>query len=52
MIGAVGVLASLRAALLASGFLLAPAIALYARALRHGGKEPELEQLPEPAEAV
>jgi MFS transporter, DHA3 family, tetracycline resistance protein len=46
MIGAVGALASLRAALLASGFLLAPAIALYARALRHGGKEPELEQLP------
>lgn len=52
MIGAVGALASLRAALLASGFLLAPAIALYARALRHGGKEPELEQLPAPVEAV
>ena len=47
MIGAVGALASLRAALLASGFLLAPAIALYARALRHGGKDPELEHLPE-----
>jgi DHA3 family tetracycline resistance protein-like MFS transporter len=52
MIGAVGSLASLRAALLTSGFLLAPAIALYARALRHGGKEPELEQLPAPVEAV
>ena len=29
-------------------FLL-PAIALYARALRHGGREPELEELPAPA---
>jgi DHA3 family tetracycline resistance protein-like MFS transporter len=51
-IGAVGALASLRTALTASGLLLAPAIALYARAFRHGGKEPELEQLPAPAEAV
>jgi hypothetical protein len=30
-----------------AGFLLAPAVALYGRAVRHGGKEPELEQLPE-----
>jgi DHA3 family tetracycline resistance protein-like MFS transporter len=52
MIGAVGAFASLRAALTASGLLLAPAVALYARALRHGGKEPELEQLPASAEAV
>jgi DHA3 family tetracycline resistance protein-like MFS transporter len=52
VIGAVGAFASLRAALTASGLLLAPAIALYARALRHGGKEPELEQLPASAEAV
>ena len=51
-IGAVGTIASLRAALVASGLLLAPAIALSGRALRHGGKEPELERLPEPAEAV
>jgi DHA3 family tetracycline resistance protein-like MFS transporter len=51
VIGAVGMVASLRAALVASGALLAPALALYARALRHGGTEPEpeLEQLPEPA---
>jgi MFS transporter, DHA3 family, tetracycline resistance protein len=42
-IGVVGTLASLRAALVASGLLLAPAIALYLRALRHGGREPELE---------
>lgn len=51
-IGAVGAFASLRAALTASGLLLAPAVALYARALRHGGKEPELEELPASAEAV
>jgi MFS family permease len=48
-IGVVGALASLRAALTASGLLLAPAVALYARAVRHRGKEPELEHLPEPA---
>ncbi len=43
-IGVVGTLASLRAALVASGLLLTPAIALYARALRHGGREPGPEQ--------
>jgi MFS transporter, DHA3 family, tetracycline resistance protein len=43
VIGVVGTLASLRAALVTSGLLLAPAIALYIRALRHGGREPELE---------
>ena len=26
--------------------LLTPALALYARAIRHGGREPELEELP------
>jgi hypothetical protein len=46
-VGAVGTLVSLRAALVVAGFLLAPAVALYARAFRHGGKEPELEHLPE-----
>jgi hypothetical protein len=49
---AAGAFASLRAALTASGLLLAPAGALYARALRHGGKEPKLERLPEVQEAV
>ncbi len=49
VIGVVGTLASLRAALVASGLLLTPAIALYARALRHGGKEPELEEAEAPA---
>jgi DHA3 family tetracycline resistance protein-like MFS transporter len=48
-IGLVGTLASLRAALVATGLLLAPAIALYVRALRHGGREPELEEVEAPA---
>jgi MFS transporter, DHA3 family, tetracycline resistance protein len=51
-VGAVGTVVSLRAALVVSGFLLAPAVALYARALRHGGKDPELEELPEAASAT
>src|SRR5215211_328872 len=45
-LGALGTVFPLRTALLAGGALLAPALALYARALRHGGTEPELEQLP------
>jgi DHA3 family tetracycline resistance protein-like MFS transporter len=48
-IGVVGTLASLRAALVSTGLLLTPAIALYARALRHGGREPELEDAKAPA---
>jgi MFS transporter, DHA3 family, tetracycline resistance protein len=43
-IGVVGTLASLRLALVATGLLLMPAIALYARALRRGGRTPELER--------
>ena len=43
-IGVVGTLSGMRAALVASGLLLTPAIALYGRALRHGGREPELEE--------
>jgi hypothetical protein len=45
-LGALGTIFSLRTALLAGGALLAPALALYARAIRHGGGEPELEDLP------
>jgi DHA3 family tetracycline resistance protein-like MFS transporter len=45
-VGAIGTAASLRAALLAGGALLLPALALYGRAVRHGGHEPELEALP------
>jgi MFS family permease len=48
-IGVVGTVASLRAALVAAGILLAPAIALYGRAVRHGGREPELEDAKLPA---
>jgi len=44
-VGALGALVSLRSALVAGAVLLAPAIALYGRALRHGGGEPQLEQL-------
>jgi MFS transporter, DHA3 family, tetracycline resistance protein len=49
VIGGIGTLATLRAALVATGLLLTPAIALYARALRHGGREPELDEVEAPA---
>ena len=49
-IGAVGNVYGIRAALVVGSFLLTPALGLYARALRHGGAEPELEQLPETVE--
>jgi MFS transporter, DHA3 family, tetracycline resistance protein len=48
-IGVVGTVASLRAALVATGLLLTPTIALFVRALRHGGREPELEEAEAPA---
>jgi MFS family permease len=48
-IGVVGTFASLRAALVATGLLLTPAIPLFLRALRHGGREPELEEAEAPA---
>ena len=44
-LGAIGTGFGLRAALLAGGVLLAPALALYGRALRHGGREPEIVEL-------
>jgi DHA3 family tetracycline resistance protein-like MFS transporter len=43
-IGVVATLSGMRAALVASGLLLTPALALYGRALRHGGREPELDE--------
>ena len=49
-VGAIGSWLGIRAALVTAGLLLSPAAALYGRALRHGGREPELEQLPAPAE--
>jgi DHA3 family tetracycline resistance protein-like MFS transporter len=48
-IGVVGTVGSIRAALVAAGLLLTPAIGLYARALRHGGREPELAEAEAPA---
>ena len=49
VLGGVGNVLGLRAALLAGGALLVPALGLYARAVRRGGREPELEALPEAA---
>jgi MFS transporter, DHA3 family, tetracycline resistance protein len=48
-IGVIGTVGSLRAALVATGLLLTPAIPLFMRALRHGGSEPELEEAEAPA---
>lgn len=45
-VGAIGRATSLPIALLSGGALLAPALGLYVRAIRHGGVEPELNELP------
>jgi MFS transporter, DHA3 family, tetracycline resistance protein len=50
-IGWIGNAFGIRAALVVGASLLSPAVGLYARALRHGGREPELNSLPEPVEA-
>jgi MFS transporter, DHA3 family, tetracycline resistance protein len=42
-IGAIGNAFGIRAALVTGAFLLTPAVALYGRALRHGGRDPGLE---------
>jgi MFS transporter, DHA3 family, tetracycline resistance protein len=44
LLGAVGNAFGIRAALVAGGLVLSPALALYARAIRHHGREPELEE--------
>lgn len=46
-IGAIGNAFGIRAALVTGAFFLSPAVALYGRALRHGGQEPELEGVAE-----
>jgi DHA3 family tetracycline resistance protein-like MFS transporter len=46
-IGWIGNAFGIRAALVTGAFLLSPALALYGRALRHGGQEPELETIAE-----
>jgi len=43
VVGAVGTLASIRAALATAALVLSPALLLYGRAIRHGGVEPRLE---------
>jgi hypothetical protein len=46
VLGLVGNRFGTGAALASGALLLTPALALYARAIRHGGREPELEELP------
>ena len=46
VLGAIGNVWGIRAALAGGAIVIAPALGLYARAMRHGGKEPELEELP------
>jgi MFS transporter, DHA3 family, tetracycline resistance protein len=46
VLGAIGNGFGTGAALACGALLLTPALALYARAIRHGGSEPELEDLP------
>ena len=46
VLGAIGNGFGTGAALAAGALILTPALALYARAIRHGGREPELEDLP------
>jgi MFS transporter, DHA3 family, tetracycline resistance protein len=48
-LGVIGNVWGIRAALVAGAAVIAPALALYGRALRHGGREPELVELPQPA---
>jgi DHA3 family tetracycline resistance protein-like MFS transporter len=49
-LGAVGNVFGLRAALCAGAACLLPALGLFRRAIQHGGSEPALESLPQPAE--
>jgi DHA3 family tetracycline resistance protein-like MFS transporter len=46
VLGAIGNVWGIRAALAGGAIVIAPALGLYARAMRHGGKEPELEEIP------
>jgi DHA3 family tetracycline resistance protein-like MFS transporter len=48
-LGAIGNAWGIRAALAAGAAVIAPALGLYGRALRHDGREPELDTLPQPA---
>src|SRR5215208_3621376 len=48
VLGAIGNVWGIGAALAAGATAIAPALGLYARALRHDGREPELGELPQP----
>jgi MFS transporter, DHA3 family, tetracycline resistance protein len=48
-IGTIGNVFGIRAALVVGAFFLMPAVALYGRAVRHGGREPELVGVAEAA---
>jgi DHA3 family tetracycline resistance protein-like MFS transporter len=48
-LGVIGNVWGIRAALTTGALILAPALGLYGRALGHGGREPELEELPQPS---
>ncbi|MDX6489239.1 MAG: hypothetical protein QOK13_1854 [Gaiellaceae bacterium] len=48
-LGVIGNVWGIRAALCAGAAAIAPALGLYGRALRHGGQEPELGELPQPS---
>ena len=50
-LGVVGNLFGIRAALASGAAVMLPALAVFARAVRHHGREPELETLPAPTEA-
>jgi DHA3 family tetracycline resistance protein-like MFS transporter len=50
-LGAVGNVWGIRAALAASALVLVPSLGLFGRAIAHGGREPELDELPQPVEA-
>jgi len=49
-LGAIGNVWGIRAALVAGAAAIAPALALYGRAIRRHGHEPELVELPQPVE--
>jgi len=46
VLGAMGNAWGIRTALAAGAVVIAPALGLYARAIAHGGREPELQELP------
>ena len=51
VLGLIGNVWGLRTALAAGALVIVPALGLYTRAMRRGGGEPVLEELPAPAEA-